>query len=521
MPCRRLAIAILVLAAVAPAAAGCGSGSASGEADPAATVPRDALLYVEAVVRPEREARDRALDAAGKVFRTHDPQRRLRELVEQALADGGARVDFERDVGPWLGDRAGLWVGPTRGREPSGSAAAIAVTDEDAARSSLASLMRRSGHRLSAARAGDTDYETTSDGKALAVRDGYALIGDDAEVRRALTLGDGRRLADADAYRQAVAELARDRIGTLYVDTRRLLRAAAAQAGAAGSTSPIEMLLAGGAVRPQAASLTADGERITVESVAEQDRDALQQLGPLGGAAATPLLEELPGDSWVALGVPRSGAALRAALSRAAGALGATAAVERQLRRELGLDLERDLLSWMGDLAVFARGDRPASLDGGVVVQVTDEERAASGFGKLVGLARVRGGLPTQPIRVPGADAAFDLGFSDGAQPAVLARGNGRVVLAYGVRAAAAGLSAAHTLGDADAYARARDALGDDLDPAGLVSLPAIVALVDGSGTADADWQRAKPYLEAFDVLTWGAERDGDKIRLRYVAGMR
>ena len=53
--------------------AGCGGAGAGGEGDPASVVPADAQFYAEAVVRPEGELRDDALDAAGKVLVTDDP----------------------------------------------------------------------------------------------------------------------------------------------------------------------------------------------------------------------------------------------------------------------------------------------------------------------------------------------------------------------------------------------------------------------------------------------------------------
>jgi hypothetical protein len=137
-----------------------------------------------------------------------------------------------------------------------------------------------------------------------------------------------------------------------------------------------------------------------------------------------------------------------------------------------------------------------------------------------VGLARTRGGLDTQPVRVPGAEAAFDLGARDTPKSLILARGNGRVVLAYGRAAAAAGLAPSSRLGDAPTYRDAREAL-DGYDPALLVSMPAIVSLVEASGNSDPGFARAKPYLDAFGVIASGSRRDGDKLRSRLGAGLR
>ena len=96
----------LVLAVLA--LAGCGGGGAGGEGDPASAVPPDALVYTEVVVRPEGSLRDDARDAAGKVLRTDDPDGEIRRLVDQAFE--GEDFDYDRDVAPWLGERAGFWL---------------------------------------------------------------------------------------------------------------------------------------------------------------------------------------------------------------------------------------------------------------------------------------------------------------------------------------------------------------------------------------------------------------------------
>ena len=141
-------------------------------------------------------------------------------------------------------------------------------------------------------------------------------------------------------------------------------------------------------------------------------------------------------------------------------------------------------------------------------------------YGKLVGLARTRGGLDPQPVRVAGADAAFDLGLPDAPRPFVFARGHGKVVLAYGRTAAAEALAPSHTLGDSATYQDAKDAL-DGAEPSLVVSMPAVVALAEAANGSDPDFRKAKPYLDAFDVIASGAEQDGDKTRSRFVAGLR
>jgi hypothetical protein len=127
---RRAASLLLLIAFVA----GCGGGAASGEADPATAVPRDALFYLEVSVRPEGAVKEDALAAAGKLLRTADPGARIVDLLNSGLEDEGGDVDYERDIAPWLGERAGLWVSRRLDEsEEPGVGIAVAATDLEAA----------------------------------------------------------------------------------------------------------------------------------------------------------------------------------------------------------------------------------------------------------------------------------------------------------------------------------------------------------------------------------------------------
>jgi hypothetical protein len=503
--CLLLATATLVLAA-------CGSQAGAGGSDPAAAVPRGALLYLGATLRPQGDARDGALAAAGKILRTSDPAARIRSLAGDALSAGGPRVNFSRDVDPWLGDHGALWLDapPRAGADPPG-AVALEVRDEDQARTKIDQLSRRAGEPLHS----QGDLEVTRKGDAVAFKDGWVYLGDEAAVKRAVA--SDSHLSDANAYKQAVADLPGGRLATYFLDTSRFFDAIlAGDPQAAQRLGPARAFFEQDA-RPLAGGFTADRDRLSVESVGHPGQPG--SLTALGGGAAPSLVRELPGDSWAAAGVAKLGQTLRTTFGRLAGAFGGAAA-QNELRREYGIDLERDVFSWMGDAAIFVRGTTPRSVDGGLVIQVTDNARAAQAFGTFVGLARARGGLDTQPVRLPGADAAFDLGARDAPKPLILARGHDRMVLAYGRAAAAAALAPSSRLGDAPTYSDARNAL-DGYDPALLVSMPAIVSLVESSGNADADFARAKPYLDAFGVIASGSRREGDEVRSRLAAGLR
>jgi hypothetical protein len=528
---RRL-ILLLALPAAALSSACSSSGSGAGS-DPASAVPAGVPFYVEVTLRPEGDARDGALAAAGKVLRTDDPAGRIRELLQEAGRSGEDEVDFAKEIEPWLGDRAGMWVAqpplPCDAGEGAGvdagegagvdAGAVVAVRDAEAARTSLHAILARQGEQLTTKTADGREYEVGKDGMALAVTDDFAVVASsEAGIRRGLAALDGEGLASEDRYAKAVGTLPENRLAHYFVDVKALVeKAMAADPGVGTQLGPLQGLLTA-QMAPQAGSFSADGDRLVLESVTDAGGGLAAKLGSLGIGEASPLLTALP-DAWGALAVPKAGASLRAVLGELAGALGGTA-IAGQLRGEYGIDLEQDVFSWMGDAGLFVRGAEADAVDGALVIEATDEAKAAAAFGKAVGLLRVRAGLDPRPVEVSGADGAFAVRLPDAPQPAVLARGGGRVVVAYGAAAAESALGGGRRVGDSAAYGDARKAL-DGYEPAGFVSVPAILALVDSAGAGDAEYRKAKPYLEAFSAFAAGSRTEGDTTRSRAAAGLR
>jgi hypothetical protein len=171
---------------------------------------------------------------------------------------------------------------------------------------------------------------------------------------------------------------------------------------------------------------------------------------------------------------------------------------------------------------MFVRGDSLQTVDGGLVIQVTDKDKAAKGFGKLVGLVQSAGGVGAKPVHIDGAESAFAIQDGSTPKPIVVARGTDKVVAAYGVDAAKAALNPQSKLGDSDTFKAAQDALDDDdLQPSLLVAMEPILKLVEASGSTDADYQKAKPYLEAYDVFALGGKGGGGNALVRFAVGLK
>jgi hypothetical protein len=483
--------------------AGCGGGSAGGADSPATIVPADALVYSELVVRPEGSLRDDALAAAGKVLVTDDPAGKLRSLVDQAFE--GEDVDYARDVEPWLGERGALWV-PATGRDDDPGLIVLATTDTDVARASLEDALRRTGPVSERSHRGHA-FLVDEDQVAAGVIEDFVAIGREADYKRAIDAAEGGSLAEAEDYADAVDGLEDDRLAHFWVDLPALVERARGMHELA-SMIPLDDL------GPVAGSFTADGDALAVEV---RLRGADRGFGPLLAGGSTPLLQELPGDSWAAFGSADVGESLRKTIDGFAGAIGGLV-VRRQLQDETGLDLDRDLLDWIGHVGVFVRGTTPATLDGGVVIRPTDEDRAADAFGRIVGAAQVKAQVRAQPVDVAGADQAFELRQARSPRPVVIARGSGLVVVTAGRDAAEAALGSGDRLGDGELYSQAKELAG--MEPGALLSMPALIQVIDAHG-AGAEFDEYRQYLEPYSVVAASAVSEDDEAVGRVAAGLK
>ena len=232
------------------------------------------------------------------------------------------------------------------------------------------------------------------------------------------------------------------------------------------------------------------------------------------------LLADLPGDAWGAAAAPNLGEAAESMLSQFAGALGG-AAIAGQVKQATGLDLAQDVFSWVGDVGGFVRGATEAELDGALVIEATDDAKAETAFAKLIGLVGKEAGVPPEPIRLDGAATAFSLAATGSDKPVVIARGEGKVVVGFGREAAAAALAPGSELGDAELYGDAQQVLDDDLAPSFLLSMPAVLGLVDAMGKTDAEFEAARPYLETIGAIASGGTAEDDRVESRLGASFR
>jgi hypothetical protein len=488
---------LLLLLVAMILAAGCGSSSGGGGgdagADPAQAIPPGAVVYVEGAVRPEGEQGDNARALIEKFLPSGTT---LESLIDDSLEDEGN--SYAKDIKPWLGERVG--IGVTDIVRPE-FVAAIAVTDAGKAEDFLSKDGKKDG-----------DYFRNDDTWAVVEGDYVLLSQSKQELAAGVKAAKGDALGDAGKFDDAVGELPGERLGYAYFDFGGLLKSVQGAPGADPATTAVLKQLYGENPPPVTAALTTEPDSATIESRLSASGFGKLALGLLGAGTSTELMSDAPADAFAAFGVADLGPSLKTLLETAAGAFGG-AALTAQVESQTGINLQRDLFSWVGDVAVYAHGDSPATLNGAVVIGAKDDGAAAAALPKLA-VAAKQNGAPVQNAKVAGADRAYQVAVPGAPGPVVIAHGNERVVLAFGEKEAADALKpSGDTLGDSGRYDDAKDAI-DGITPALLVDLPKVLALAEALGAAsDQDYVKAKPYLEQLDLLVTGSESDGDALR--------
>jgi uncharacterized protein DUF3352 len=499
---RRLILTLAALSIAAVVAVGCGKDeqAASGAAELA---PAGSVMYGEATLKPEGDQKE-AIDAIlAKFPGGGQAGDKLKDLIEKAMRESDAPISFKEDIEPWLGDEAAFFVSnldPTG--EAQSAAGLIATTDEDKAR---AALEKSAEGKLVKHNYKDVEYLTDESKEAGAVLDGFLVLGSEAGVKAAIDTSKGDTpLSDDENYKNALDDAADDRLGFFYINSPELLRSLRE------SGTPLPGSFKKFFEEPLVATLDADKDGVVFEGTVPAEIGRASLFGQ-----ASDLVEELPGDSWLALGQSDFGKLLDFYVGAFGGVAGGRDAIEQQFKATTGLDIQKDVIDWMGDFGIFVRGKSVPDLDGALIVETKDEAASGRFIAALERLAKTQGqgAVRIGPLTAPGGGKGFTAQGSDIPKPIHVFQKSGRVVFAYGDAAASDAVNPANKLGDTAEYTAATESLGDYDVSFYLLTRP-ILELVDSTEAAtDADWQKAKPYLEPLSALVGGTSGDGDDLR--------
>lgn len=527
----RLALPSILLAAVLLLAA-CGDDSSeeSGDLgpDPIALAPADVPFYAEVVVRPQGSLGDDLKSALSKLTGEDDPAQAIVDQLNESLAES-TDLNYEDDIEPWLGSRAGVFVsGFQAATEQPDIAVVVATTDSEAAQSFVDSASEDEDTTDQSYE--DVDYKLNeADGTAVGIDQDFLVIGTEQGFKDAVDAGAGDSLEDNSDATAALGAAPDSSVFSMYADAAKLgdLLKASPELG------PVESQQL-----DQTLAQIPDGP---VEAWATVTDSAFA----FGGSAPTPenapatsdLITTFPADAWFAAAAADVGeqiqqqldqiqSAIDASLNEAGAQLppgvdGSKVDPAAEIEQGLGLDVGKDI-DWIGDAGAFLEGTDLLGLGGGVVLESNDDAAASAALDKIrKALSRDRAFRQNAQI-APNADGD---GFTVQSPPftAEFAVRDGKLVVAGGSEDVDSVLSPDQTLADSERFQTAAGNLAEGTTPSLFLDFPPLLTLIESQGQAgeDPDYQSAAPYLHALDYVIGGSGTDGDRTIGSLVLGVK
>jgi hypothetical protein len=527
---RAALLATIATCAIVPVAlAGCGGSSSSGTAaSPATVVPATAPVYVDAVVQPTGELKTDAQSVGHRLTGRSEPFAGLLKLLR--ASPSSPTPDYAREVKPWLGPHAGVFLSSldasssqgllrealTKGVSEglSGAEAALLgssglpgllsshsvqgalvldTTDVAKARSFLEAQAHGAGAQAASYRG--VSYQVAGDGIAEGIVGRFAVIGSEAGLKSVIdTELGGPSLAQAAAY----AKLASTAEGTganpsalanVYLDLEGLTHSVK------GGESESTLLLLRGLLGADQAyiSLIPSSSSVALD-LDTLSSDTESQPTTSSGTTGAQVLRGLPGNSWLAIGIGDldrefGGGAqgLRALAALLSGVSLDSFSLEKVLAplSSHTLNVPRDLLSWMGATGVFASGANLIELRAAVVIDSTDPAASRAAVAKLAAAYREVGGQVAS-ISITGTEAAETVKLANFPLVLTLADEQGKFVIGIGPSSVQEALSPQSTLAGTSAYNAAASALGQGIQPSALVEFHTLLGLLESVGLNQA-----------------------------------
>jgi Protein of unknown function (DUF3352) len=562
-----LTICALLLAGIVAGAllllSGGSSPSTGTTADPARIVPASAPLYAGADVRPNGSKKTAAL-ADGRAFTQQaDPYLRLLEVLR---TPGSPVPDFNRDVAPWLGPRAGIFLSSpsstgdllallqqgllggasATGAFPFGAGRAqgaivLDTTDLAKARAFVNAAAAHAGAHASTYRG--VAYQANAGDVAFAIVQRFVVIGSDSGIRATIdtTLG-GTPLAGAPGYSALSASAPPRAVAHLYSNP--------VGAPSPSASSGLSGLLAlfTGAQQTDLSLVPLNGSvALDLDTLASGLPGASVARSPFGSESAR-ALAELPGESWLALGLADVGRTLPADVQaiRGLGSLlgsGTSAsttgiglnlkALVEGLTAPLALlgadspEARRDFQGWMGSAGIFASGTSLLEIKGAVVIDSKSAAASRAAVPRLgEGLRRMGGSVQSVPLT--GTEAAVSARLPGLPVPLYIAAGRGasgqsKFVIGLGEASVSAALNPSSALESAPSYGAAAAAIGEGARPSVMLDVPTLLGLLEGIGlTEDPTVAQFLPYLRSLTTVAGGGHHLSTGVeRFKLVLGLR
>ncbi|MEV0199026.1 DUF3352 domain-containing protein [Nonomuraea sp. NPDC050691] len=386
------ALAVVLLGGGAVWAVGAIGG---GGTQPHEVLPPNAIAYARLDLDPAAGQKlalfqiGRKFSVTKDAFTGEDPRQALFNTLKKDDSSL-AKMDFARDVDPWLGSRIGVAVMPpaAAGKEPD-FAVAVQVKDEDAAKAGIAKLMGK-------------------DKYGIAFRDDYALLTDE-QAKADKYAAESGSLATAADFSDDLDAVGEQGVLSFWARLGEIGKLATTDMTAeqAKALEQVKNARFAGALRFDSAYAELAGVVRGAEGLVDGDLEGAK-LSTLPASTAGALsisgLDQIVTKKW---------AEIEKSMAATPGGAEFKQFVE-QAKQTYGLQLPDDLATFLGKnltVAVDSEGLDSDQIKGGVRI-VTDPAKAQAVFDK-VEKAMTSSGQPAPKVAKVAGDGTFTLATTD------------------------------------------------------------------------------------------------------------
>lgn len=502
--------------------AGCGGGDDDGSSDSAdlsSVVPAQAPVFLELTIQPQGKPKRNLENLLTTVGAIPDAGERIIFEIEKEIGEKGEDFRFEKDVLPWLGRRAGIFMREYDGEDFKSVGVAIETTDEDAARDFVDGQLEAQEEPPEEGSYEGVDFKVEAeDDTVIGVFDGLVVLAqDEATFESMVDASEGDSLADAEEFTTATAEIPDESVADIYVDIGGLIK----EVGK-GIDSETRVFLDSVGIEPDEATAVASlvpGFQL-VEVVFSSN---LSGEKPPAAGDASELLGSLPADSLAAFAASEFGERFMEGIDQIdeEGIPGEVPPNQlKKTLKEAGIDLD-SIGNSIGDVAGFVKGNSESSLTGALVMR-TDNPQQARNTVSSIGLFLRSAGIPGVSA-VKGGAAGFSVRSPDlGPNPLVVVAKGPRIAIGYGLQATLSAFNpSGSTLSGFRPFTAGQEVLGDTPMVA-YVNGPEATKLAVSLGLIPNETGKGKPlpYLRKISYMVLGSEASGDRAIARLIVGL-
>jgi hypothetical protein len=510
---------IVAVLAAAIAIAGCGGSSSGGGGEPAGLAPTAAPVYIELNLAPEAKTSEALNEVTQTVLGIENVGEFVAEELEGAALGEGEKLNFEEEIEPWLGEKAGMYLAGYDGENFHGYGIAIETTDSGEAEEFIEERVKANGEGDESGEfEGHKYYVEPEDESVLGMIGDYIAFGETkADFEEMVEAFEGEGLNESTKFKAAMESAPSGGIGNVYVDIGGLIEETK-------SSLPPETEAFFDLIQIEPQKATAVATVVPHSEQVEIDVSSTLGKGVTGTGDASQLLESVPASAVVGFASSEFGQSFGEGLE-AFGEKGVPGQIQPG---ELGSAFEamginvKTLGESLGDLAGFVEGSSAGSLGGAVVVETKDSTEARNMVSNIGLLLRATGTKGVTAIS--GNVTGFSIHVAElGPKPLIVGAAGEKIVIAYGPKAAAQALrSQAKTLGSTPDYEAGKSALGSTPMSAFVDGGPTL-KLVDAvlSPEEQAKLAEAKPYLRKISYLAIGSEAEGQTTTAKVIVGLQ